>query len=109
LFLAAGLVLPGPGVRDVPDNLLDDFQQHGRLALIPFAIVTADSIVSNVLQYGDAWLGRANVLNMLFIVLVLIAFFSRRHLQAAATIGVGAVLVYGLAFVYSRPGVSPWG
>jgi hypothetical protein len=109
LFLAAGLVLPGPGVRDVPDDLLDDFQQHGRLALIPFAIVTLDSIVSNVVQYGDAWLGRANVLNMIFILLVVIAFFSRRHLRAAATIGVGAVLVYGLAFVYSRPGVPPWG
>lgn len=108
LFLAAGLVLPGPGVHDVPDSLLDDFQQHGRLALIPFAIVTVDSIVSNVLQYGDAWLGEANVLNMIFIVLVLIAFFTKRYWRAAATIGVGAVLVYGLAFVYSRPGVPPW-
>ena len=107
LFLAAGLILPGPGVREVPDNLLDDFQQHGRLALIPFAVVLVDSIVSNVLQYGDEWLGQANVLNILFIVLVVVAFFAGKYWRAAATIGTGALLVYGLAFVYSRPGVPP--
>ena len=109
LFLAAGLILPGPGVREVPDTLLDDFQQHGRLALIPFAVVLLDSIVGNVFQYGDEWLGRANVLNMSFIVLVTVAFFAEKYWRAAATIGTGALLVYGLAFVYSRPGVPPWG
>lgn len=108
LFLAAGLVLPGPGMRETPDSLLDDFQQHGRLALIPFAIVTVDAIVSNVFQYGDTWLGQANILNMVFIMLVVIAFFTRKIPQAAATIGLGVLLVYGLAFVWSRPGVSPW-
>jgi hypothetical protein len=109
LFLAAGLVLPGPGVRDVPDSLLDDFQQHGRLALIPFAIVTLDSIVQNVYQYGDQWLGEANVLNMMFLLLMVVAFFARKLMQAAATIGLGILLIYGLVFVYSRPGVAPWG
>lgn len=108
LFLAAGLILPGPGLREEPESLLDDFQQHGRLALIPFAIVTLDSIFINVLQYGDAWLGQANVLNIIFIVLVLIAFFSRKLLQQAATFSLGAVLIYGLMYVWSRPGVAPW-
>ena len=93
LFLAAGLVLPGPGVNDVPDNLLEDFQKHGRLALIPFAIVTLEAIV----------------LNMIFIVLVLIAFFTKKFVQATATISLGILLIYGLAFVWSRPGVPPWG
>lgn len=90
-------------------NLLDDFQQHGRLALIPFAIVLVDSIVNNVFQYGDEWLGRANVPNRLFFVLVLVAFFAGKYWRAAATLGTGALLAYGLAFVYSRPGVPPWG
>jgi hypothetical protein len=66
LFLAAGLVLPGPGVNDVPDNLLEDFQKHGRITLIPFAIGTLD----------------ANVLNMIFIVLVFLQ--SRIFLPAGA-------------------------
>ena len=109
LFLAAGLVLPSPGVNEVSDNLLDDFQKHGRLALIPFAIVTLDAIVQNVFQYGDKWLGEANVLNMIFIVLVLIAFFAKKFVQAMATISLGILLIYGLAFVWSRPGVPPLG
>lgn len=109
LFLAAGLVLPGTDVRGASASLLDDFQEHGRLALIPFGIVTLDSIVQNVFQYGDKWLGEANVLNMVFIPLLLIAFFTKKVMQAIATIGLGALLIYGLAFVYSRPGVPPWG
>jgi hypothetical protein len=108
LFLAAGLVLPGPGLRQEPDSLLEDFQNHGRLALIPFAIVTLDAILNNVLQYGDTWFSEANILNLVFIMLVLIAFFTRKLMQQTATIALGAVLIYGLMYVWSRPGVAPW-
>jgi hypothetical protein len=109
LFLAAGLILPGPGTREMPDHLLDDFQEHGRLALIPFTIVTLDAVVQNVFQFGDEWLGEANVLNMVFIALVLIAFFTKKSIRAMATLSLGALLIYGLTFVWSRPGVPPWG
>lgn len=89
--------------------LQDDFQQHGRRTLIPFTIVLADSIVNNVFQYADESLGRANVPNMLLFVLVLVSLFAVKYSRVAATIDMGALLVYVVAFVYSRPGVPPWG
>ncbi len=109
LFLAAGLILPGPRERARNLPLIDDFQRHGRLALIPFALVTIDGILLNVFQYGDSWFGKANVLNMIFAALVVVAFFSRGRGRVASTLFLGMVLFYGLIFVWSAPGVSPGG
>ena len=47
-------------------------------------------------------------MNIVFIALVLIAFFTKKLIQAMATIGLGVLLIYGLAYVWSRPGVPPW-
>jgi hypothetical protein len=109
LFIAAGLILPGPRERARNESLIDDFQLHGRLALLPFALVTIDSILLNVFQYGDVWFGQANVFNMIFAALTLAAFFTQGKLRAASTLAVGAVLLYGLTFVWSAPGVPPGG
>ena len=107
LFLAAGLILPGPRERARNEHLIDDFQRHGRLALIPFALVTIDSILLNVFQYGDTWFGKANIFNMIFVALVVTAFFTQGRWRAVSTLVLGSVLAYGLIFVWSAPGVPP--
>lgn len=109
LFLAAGLILPGPRERARNEHLIEDFQRHGRLALIPFALVTIDGIILNVFQYGDTWLSLANVLNMIFTALVVSAFLTKGWWRSVSTLALGVVLAYGLIFVWSAPGVPPAG
>ena len=107
LFLAAGLILPGPRERARNGDLIDDFMQHGRLALIPLAVVTFDGILLNVFQFGDLWFGTANVLNMLIVALVATAFFTKGGWRATATLLLGGVLAYGMTYIWSSPGVPP--
>ena len=109
VFLAAGLILPGPRERTRDEDLIDDFQQHGRLALIPFGVMPLDGILLNVLQYGAAWLSAGNVINMVFLALVTAGFFIRSRWRAVPAIALGVVLVYGLVNVWSAPGMPPGG
>ena len=103
LFLGAGLILPGN--RDASPNLLSDFDQHGRLALIPLAMVLIVAIPLNVYQHDAAWMDLANLLNVPLALLSAFVFSSRqRGWQGLATLMFGFIQVYGMATVWSQPG-----
>ena len=53
VFLAGGLVLPPQGAERAA-TLIDDFDRHGRLALIPYSISFLLSVPGNVQAGGNA-------------------------------------------------------
>ncbi len=107
-FLSAILILPTQR-DDSMDNLLADFDKHGKLAVIVIGILLFMSIVFNVYVGGFTWIEvmEANILNAILTALTIVVVTSstRRHLQAAATIAFIAVELYGILCVWSRPGV----
>ena len=102
LFLSAGLVFPArsdPGV----EGMLDDFAQHGRLALIPLGSLLVLAPLTNVLQ-GGLWLHIDNALNLLLVGLIVASFDIRRRSAAVATSAFGLLTAVGWLFLWAQPG-----
>ena len=107
-FLGASLILPTQR-DDSMDSLLADFDKHGKLAVIVIGITLFTAVVFNVYVGGLTWSEamEANILNVILTALIVVVVTSstRRHLQAAATIVFIIIQLYGILFVWSRPGV----
>ena len=103
LFLGAGLILPA--YRERRTSLIDDFDKHGRLALVPLGMALAVAVPLNVYQHGNPWTQTANLLNVALTALIIMTMLTRnRKVQGAAALTFGALQIYGMLFVWSRPG-----
>lgn len=106
IFLAGALVLPTREVR-VPGGLIEDFDVHGRLALLPVAGYVLGWLVPNARMNGSMFI-LPNLMNVLLAGLAIAAFFAgRRPLRTLATVGFAVLLAYTMTFVYSTPGPDP--
>ncbi len=105
LYLAAGLVLPGNGPINA-ETLLSDFDENGRLALIPLAVMHLVAIPLNILLHGVPLLHLANFLNIPLVGLITIVWFANgRNMQFYSTVLFGLIYAYAMLTVWSRPGI----
>ena len=113
LFMAGGLILPSVKGSENLTTLLEDFDQDGRLALVPFALSSALGIALNAknqafLDGGGFFAGLLsagvllNTILMLCVVGVLIS--RRRGIQNALTLAYTALFVFAIFAVWARPG-----
>ena len=104
LFLAGGLVLPSQRAERAT-ALIDDFDRHGRLALIPLGVSLLMSIPMNV-QAGGTWLSQPNLFNTVLVALLALVFRSKHgRWRGHTTIIYAAVQLYAMFFVWSDPGI----
>ena len=104
LFLSGALVLPGAG-RPLPADLIGDFEEHGRLALVPISVYGLLWIPLNV-RLGDSWLSLMNGFNVVAVALAAVVYLSRApRVRGAATLAYLAVTVWGVVWVWS-PGAA---
>ena len=103
LFLAGALILPSNEHR-LELALIEDFDRFGIRALIPLAVFQACAAVTN-LAAGASPLEPDVYLNLTLAFLALAVFAIRhRTAQRGLTLTYGAILLYGLIFVWARPG-----
>ena len=103
-YLSAGLILPS-GRRTSADSLLTDFNENGRLALIPLAVMLIVSIPISVLLGDVPLLYVGNFVSVVLIALMAVVWFANRQIfRIFATVIFGLVLPYAMLFVWSRPG-----
>ncbi len=104
MFLGAGLVLPASREPNI-DCLLKDFNQHGKLALIPLMAMHLLAWPMNMYMSNVPLFDKANYLNIVMIVVIAVGFKATRLTwrAAAATIYLSILIVASLT-VWSRPG-----
>ncbi len=103
LFLAGSLILPSNEHRlGLP--LIDDFDRFGIRALVPISIFQAGAAMTNLA--AGASVGEPEVyFNVALAVLAMVVFAVRhRTVQRGVTLLYGAILIYGIMFVWARPG-----
>ena len=106
LFVGGGLVLPGESEVSA-EGMLADFEEDGRLALVPIAILLATAPVLNRLQYGTSWLSSVTLLNVALTGVALVALTThRRAVHSAMAMVFAALTVFGVFFVWAQPGGS---
>jgi len=106
LFPAGALVLPTREVR-VPGGLIDDFDVHGRLALLPVAGYFLGWLVPNAKMKGSMFI-LPNLMNVVPAGLTIVAFVAgRRPLRGWVTAGFVLLLTCTMLFVYTTPGPEP--
>jgi len=104
IFLAAGLVFP-KGESPSTRGLLADFEEDGKLALVPLGILLATAPLANRYQHDAPWLGLNNVLNVLLTGMIVVMLFGgRRRLRSAISVAFALTTVLGMLFVWSSPG-----
>ena len=105
MYLGCSLILPNQLSGTSSTNLLTDFDENGRLALVPLAITLIVSWPLNMYLYDTPFFSAANYLNVILAALILVAFLSnRRSLQYIATILFLLIQIYGMGFLWARPG-----
>ena len=106
-FVASRLIWPDADAVATED-LLTDFERHGRWAVAVIGLTLFLSVVLIVYAYGATWAEakQPNILNILLAGLsVLVVSFPRnRWLSLAATLGFLAIQTYALLYVWWRPG-----
>ena len=103
LYLSAGLILPGRRNSDSA-NLLEDFEKHGRLALMTLAFMLLVAILLNFYYWTDL-LTTANALNVMLIASICLVLFPKRfHWQLTGTLFFAITQFYGMVAVWSVPG-----
>jgi hypothetical protein len=104
LFLGGALVLPGAG-RPLPPDLISDFEEHGRLALVPVSVYGLLWIPLNV-RLGDEWLSVTNTFNFSVVALAAVVYFSRDpRVRGIGTLAYLGVTAWGVVWVWS-PGAA---
>jgi hypothetical protein len=99
LFAAGALVLPSESQQRV-GSLLEDFGEHGRLALLPFAAYQLAWFPTNYRIDGSIF-GPANFANVILVTLAIVGFLARKkHTQAAAALGFLTLLVLSITFFF---------
>ena len=103
LFLSGSLILPSRD-HEWAEGMQADFEHNGRLALIPAILYVLVWIPVNARMGGD-WIHPANILNIVLIALTVVAFAQRtRRYRGIATVAYVLLVVFGMLFVWSRPG-----
>ena len=106
-LLATSLLWPGHSVNHT-DSMRVDFEKNGRWAVAVIASTLYLAIVLNVYAYGSTWTEviNANILNIILAALstAVVVFSDRHRWQVAATLAFLAIQMYGMLFVWSRPG-----
>ena len=105
MYLGCSLILPNQRSGTSTTNLLTDFDENGRLALVPLAITLIVSWPLNMYLYDTPFFSAANYLNVILAALILVAFLSnRRSLQYVASILFLLIQIYGMLYLWARPG-----
>ena len=104
LFLSGALVLPSRD-HEWTLGMKADFERNGRFALIPFSLYMLVWIPINIRMSG--WFDPTNILNLVLVGLAALAFAQRtRRYRGIATAAYLVLVVFGMLFVWSRPGSS---
>ena len=100
LFASGALVLPSES-QQRSGNLLDDFQEHGRLGLIPLAAYHL-LWLPTAYRMGQATLEAGNLANLALAALAVIGLTTRRSAAQWATVtAFGLVIVWASVFVWT--------
>ncbi|MDX1675980.1 MAG: hypothetical protein R3314_14390 [Longimicrobiales bacterium] len=102
LFLAGGLVLPTAG-RPLPDDLIDFFEEHGRIALLPFALFQGLNILYYALS-GWPLFGPDGVLNIVLLLLLVPGFWGRGAVKFVTSLVFAGLVTVAFLFLWARPG-----
>ena len=106
IFLGAGLVLPVSREANT-DCLLQDYSKHGKLALIPLLASHLLAWPMNMYMDNVPLFDEADYLNVFAIAIIVVGFkVTRLTWQIAAATIYLLILMYGMLFVWSRPGHS---
>ena len=105
LFASGALVLPTES-QQRQGALLEDFQEHGRLSLIPLAIYCF-SWVPTSMRLGPSPFVSGNLAIMALSALALMGFLSRRPLVRSGTVLLfAAIQIWAMIFVWAGAGLS---
>jgi len=103
LYLSAGLILPGRRNSDSA-NLLEDFEKHGRLALVTLAFMLLVAILLNFYYWADL-VTTANALNVVLIASICLVLIPKRFpWQVAGTLIFAITQFLGMVTIWSVPG-----
>ena len=107
MYLGCSLILPNQrSGTNAPTNILTDFDENGRLALVPLAITLIVSWPLNIYLYDTPFFSAANYLNVVLAALILVALLSRRRsLQYIGTTLFLLIQIYGMIFLWARHGL----
>jgi hypothetical protein len=101
-FASGALVLPTEAKQRL-GSLSDDFQEHGRLSLIPLALYSWLQIPTSTWLESSVFIV-GNYSQMILGALALIAFFAKRSIvQRGAVLLFLLVEVLAMVFLWSRP------
>lgn len=104
LFLSGAVILPTRD-RELESGLLEDFDAHGRFALIPVSLYLLMWIPMNR-RFDVPWVSEENIYDVLLGALAGIAFLSKAsRVRAAASLVYLVVAAWAVFVVWSRPGV----
>jgi len=83
-----------------------NFERSGQLALIPLSLYLLVWIPLNV-RIGGPWWDSANIVDISLVVVGAVDFvWRKRSIREMATVAYLALVIIGMLFVWSRPGVS---
>ena len=103
LFLSGALILPTRD-RDLAVGLLDDFDVHGKYALVPISVYLLMFIPMNV-RMGNSWFALVNIPDVILGVLAAVAFLTKKPgARAVSTLLYLAVTAWAVFFLWSKPG-----
>ena len=102
LFLAGGLVLPSDG-RPLPGRLIDFFEEHGRIALLPFALFQGLNILYYALS-GWSLVGPDGLLNIALLLLLVPGFWARGRWRFVISLVYAGLVTAAFLFLWARPG-----
>ena len=99
LFASGALILPSESQQRSGD-LLDDFDIHGRLGLIPLALYFGMWLPMSY-RIDQATLDPGNIANLVLAVLVGVGFVAKgRFVRFGAPLAVGGIVVWASVFVW---------
>ena len=101
LFASGALILPSESLQRVGE-LIEDFRQHGRLALIPLAGYFILWIPMSY-RIDGATFDAGNIANLILTLLVVGGIYAKRSLiQSVMVILFSAVLIWASVFVWAQ-------
>ena len=91
--------------RELESGLLEDFDSHGRYALIPVSLYLLLWIPVNR-RFGVSWISEENFFDVLLSALAAVAFLSKANrVRAVVSLAYLLVAIWAVFVVWSRPGV----
>ena len=104
IFLGAGMILPTKRESNI-DTLIGDFEEHGRLALIPLMLAHLAAWPLNMYLHGASMFAAANYMNVVCIGVIFLGFKSTKRVwQSISSISFGVIFICCIFTIWSRPG-----